>query len=158
MKIIMKLSVFLFLVAAGSMLSESALANPRFLDAVRAGCVATKTYEDEAKCFRGGVDAIQYGYRLRAILTDMCVPTKTYESEALCYRAAIDVFPGRRRLQENKDFCVRTTRTYQDEVTCMRDFLSRRPRNIAKEDGPELLSAGEAAVIDLIKPDAGAVK
>lgn len=158
MKIMRTTIISFALLVAGSFFASPAEANLRLLDAVSGGCVATKTYEDEAKCFRAGVNGVRSGYRLRPLLSDMCLPTKTYESEAKCYRAGIDALPGRRRLQEQKDFCVRTTRTYQDEVTCMRDMLRRGPQDFNLDGSLELAPNLEPARFELEKPDAALEK
>lgn len=92
------------------------------LHSVRQGCLATETYEDEAKCFRVGTQAVLYGNSERSAIRAMCLDTKTYKSEGQCQRAAIAVTSDY-GVQAAHRTCTQYTTTWEQEVKCARDVL-----------------------------------
>jgi hypothetical protein len=89
---------------------------------VKSGCTATKTYEDEAKCFRVGIDELST-YDEKEAIYNMCVVTKSYESEAKCQRSAIESTSDY-DLKDDNSRCVEFTSSYEQEVRCTRSSLT----------------------------------
>ena len=139
------------LVILVSLLAGGAYAASNYeLDIVKAGCGATKTYEEETKCYRSGVTSVMNDSRPRHMLIKMCGPTKTYESESKCYRAAV-AKTDNRRFHRNMNTCIEVTQSYENEAKCMRRFLQQR-RDRDRRPRP----LGE--LFPVTKTDAGVLK
>lgn len=122
---------YLVVMGAVCLVSGSAFASSG-VSVVRAGCLPTETYEDEAKCFRSGTQGLQYGNSYWSLIPAMCYETKTYKSEALCFRGAIPQ-TGDYRVIERHRTCVSYTSSYEQEVACARAVFRSSKHDAASD-------------------------